>query len=195
VQSFVYKVGGIEVLKTNLQLIPIERSSPSVYWLSLFWNLRIQHFSLVSVLLQLDELLWRGAQVDTGYTVKRLLNDNMQNNLHSDTLEESHTRGMGSTPHHSRHITHHSTPCRTFLCFIVCYLLYTLCEGNYSAVPWISVVLTFYVHTGLKRKSQENGFFNNKASSLLKNHPAHVQKVLVLLYWPSRKYHLLGISS
>ena len=57
--------------------------------------------------------------MDTGYTVKRLLNDNMQNNLHSDSLEESHTRGMGSTPHHSRHITHLTTLCRTFLCFVL----------------------------------------------------------------------------
>ncbi len=120
--------------------------------------------------------------MDTGYTVKRLLNDNMQNNLHSDTLEESHTRGMGSTPHHSRHTTHHSTPCRTFLCFILCYLLYNFCEGTYSVVPWISVVLTFHVHTGLKRKYQEIGLFNNKASSLLENHQAHVQKDLILLY-------------
>jgi hypothetical protein len=75
---------------------------------------------LRSAFLQFDELLWRGAQVDTGYTVKRLLNDNMQNNLHSDSLEESHTRGMGSTPHHSRHITHLTTLLSHLFVFYFC---------------------------------------------------------------------------
>jgi hypothetical protein len=79
-----------------------------------------------------------GAQVDTGYTVKRLLNDNhLENHVHNGTPEHAHTRAMGSTAHHSRH-TAHPALYIMFACqhSVKCLYFFSLIDFVFKLLQW-----------------------------------------------------------